>query len=353
MGDDVDWQGIISRAIEKEASDIHLTVGQRPHMRCDGVLVSMDGRPLTEQFMAAFDAVIMDEGQRKRLARECDIDLSWTFAGRRFRVNAYRQQGYPALAIRLLPERIPTLAEIGAPQAWQKIKELDQGLVLVCGRTGSGKSTTLAAFIETLNRERAYHIVTLEDPIEYVFQPDKCFISQRELGRDFYDFAEALRGGLREMPDVVLVGEIRDKETMLTALAAASAGMLVLGTLHSGSAAAAVLRVEGMFPLEERASVRSLLAEVLQGIFAQQLLPAARGGRTALVEVLLANATVRSLIRQAKYNQLSSVMLSQQELGMQTFAVAVQKMQQAGLIEKSMGEQVKAQARGAQYELSL
>ena len=163
MDEEISWQELIRRAMEKEASDMHWTVGQRPHMRCEGVLAPVDGRPLTEPFMAGFCAVIMDEEQRKRLAREKDIDVSWTFAGRRFRVNAYYQQGFPALAIRLLPERIPSLADIGAPKAWQRIKAFDQGLVLVTGRTGSGKTTTLAAFIEELNQEKAYHIITLEE----------------------------------------------------------------------------------------------------------------------------------------------------------------------------------------------
>ncbi|SHK78552.1 twitching motility protein PilT [Selenomonas ruminantium] len=157
MDDDADWQELISRAIESEASDIHLTVGQRPHMRCDGILQIVDSRPLTEAFMSGLCSVMMSDIQREWLARVCDIDFSWTYAGRRFRVNAYRQQGYPALTLRLLPERIPSLAGIGAPQAWQKMKELDQGLILVCGRTGSGKTTTLAAFIEELNQEKAYH----------------------------------------------------------------------------------------------------------------------------------------------------------------------------------------------------
>ena len=336
MCDDSDWQGLIGQVIENEASDIHMTVGQRPHMRCQGILSAMDKAPLTECFMSGFGSVMMNEPQRERLAREREIDLSWTYAKRRFRVHAYYQQGVLALALRLLPERIPTLAELGAPAAWHKIKELDQGLVLVTGRTGSGKTTTLAAFIEELNQEKSYHVVTLEDPIEYVFQPDRCFISQRELGRDFHDFAAALRGALREMPDLILVGEIRDRETMAVALMAASAGMLVLGTLHSASAAEAILRVEGLFPLEERASVRSLLAEVLRGIFAQRLIPSVGGGRAGLVEVLLANSASKSLIRQGKYGQLSSVMLSGQEQGMQPFSAAAQKLWQAGRIDASV-----------------
>lgn len=344
MHNEVDWRELIGKAIEQEASDIHLTVGQRPHLRCEGKLLALDSPLLTEVFMQELCAVIMNDHQREKWERECDMDLSWTFRGRRFRVNAYRQQGYPALAIRLLPDRIPRLAELNVPAVWQKMKELDQGLILVTGRTGSGKTTTLAAFIEELNQEKAYHIVTLENPIEYVFTPQSSFISQREWGRDFYSFPEALRGALREMPDVVLVGEIRDYETLTTALAAASAGMLVLGTLHSASAADTILRMEGMCPQPERAGLRCLLAEVLQGIFAQRLIPAANGGRVPLTEVLLVNPAVRSLIRQEKYSQLSSVMLSQQAMGMQTLAVSLQKLWQAGLIngntrDKFSGEQ--------------
>ena len=163
MCDGVSWQVLISKAIEKEASDIHLTVGQCPHIRIEGILQAMVCVPLTESFMSEFYSVILNDAQQERLTKERDIDLSWTFAGRRFRVNAYYQQGWPALAIRLLPERIPSLAELGAPKAWRKIKEFDQGLVLVTGRTGSGKTTTLAAFIEELNREKSYHIITLEE----------------------------------------------------------------------------------------------------------------------------------------------------------------------------------------------
>ena len=336
----MDWHDLIHKAIEREASDIHFTVDQRPHMRCLGVLQPMDGCLLTKAFMTDICAVIFNSAQQEQLEREREIDLSWTFAGRRFRVHAYYQQNWLALAFRLLPEQIPTLAALRAPKVWQKMKELSQGLILVTGRTGAGKSTTLAAFIEELNREKSHHIITLEDPIEYIFRPDKCFISQRELGRDFLSFASALKGSLREMPDIVLVGEIRDGETLATALAAASAGILVLGTLHSATAADAMLRMEGLFSLEERISLRYLLAEVLRGVFAQQLVADTRGGRIAITEVLLANPTVCSLIRQGKYSQLSSVMLSQQAMGMQTMNVAAQQLWQAGLIERSILDKI-------------
>ena len=339
MSGETDWQNLIYTAIEKEASDIHLTVGQKPHMRCLGILQPLDSRPLTEKIMSEACSVILNDCQRERLTRERELDLSWMFEGRRFRVHAYYQQGWPALAFRLLPERIPTLAELGAPRAWQQMKDVDQGLILVTGRTGSGKSTTLAAFIEELNREKSYHIVTLEDPIEYILEPQQSFISQRELGRDFLSFEQALKGALREAPDVIMVGEIRDAETMKAALAAAATGVLVLGTLHSQDAEETALRGEGLFPLGEQAQVRAQFAEVLTGVFAQRLLPGVGGGRVNLTEVLLAVPAVRSLLRQGKYNQLGSVMLSHGRQGMQTADMALDALAGAGYISREVWAQ--------------
>lgn len=336
MCSDADWQGLIGRVIENEASDIHMTVGQRPYIRCQGILSVMDTDPLTEGFMSDFCAVILSESQRERLARDRDIDLSWTHAGRRFRVNAYYQQGFPALAIRLLPERIPSLAELGAPKAWQKLKEVDHGLILVTGRTGSGKTTTLAAFIEELNRAKSYHIVTLEDPIEYVFTPRKCFFSQREMGRDFLDFSQALKSALREAPDVILVGEIRDALTMKTAMMAAETGILVLASLHTPSAEETALRVEGLFSLAEQEIIRAEFSEVLAGIVSQQLLPGTGGSRVNASEVLLRDPAVRNIIRQGRYSQLSSVMLSHQQQGMQTKDRALDKLLQDGRISQEI-----------------
>lgn len=338
MSKDADWHDIIGRAIDSEASDIHLTVGQRPFMRRDGVLAAMGGSTLTEAFMTEFCSVILSDEQRERVEKERDADLSWNFAGRRFRVNAYYQRGWPALALRLLPERIPSLAELGAPAAWQNIKELDHGLVLVCGRTGAGKTTTLAAFLEELNREKSYHIVTLEDPIEYVFTSQKAFFSQRELGRDFFSFHQALKSALREAPDVIMVGEIRDAVTLQTAMAAAATGILVLGTLHTQSAEETALRVEGLFPLGEQAQVRAQFAEVMAGVFAQRLLPKAGGGRVSMTEVLLTVPAVRNLIRQGKYAQLASVMLSHGSRGMQTADAALEALYRSGKISQEILE---------------
>ncbi len=334
MCDGVSWQELISRAIEHEASDIHLTVGQSPHIRIDGILQAMECGPLTESFMSELYSVILNESQQERLANERDIDLSWNFAGRRFRVNAYYQQGFPALAIRLLPERIPSLAELGAPKAWQKLKEVDHGLILVTGKTGSGKTTTLAAFIEELNREKSYHVVTLEDPIEYVFKPEKCFFSQRELGRDFLDFYQGLKSALREAPDVILVGEIRDAKTMKTAMMAAETGILVLASLHTPSAEETALRVEGLFSLAQQEIVRAQFGAVMAGIVSQCLLPGIDGGRVNLSEVLLADPAVRNIIRQGKYSQLGSVMLSHQSQGMQTRDMALDSLLHSGRIDR-------------------
>lgn len=336
MRDETGWHDFIRMAIEKEASDIHLTAHQRLHMRCLGVLQPMDSRPLTEEFMSNLCSAILNDGQREKLARERELDLSWTFDGRRFRVHAYYQQGWPALAFRLLPERIPTLAELGAPRAWQKMKDIDHGLILVTGRTGSGKTTTLAAFIEELNREKSYHVVTLEDPVEYVFEPKECFFSQRELGRDFLDFHQALRSALREVPDVIMVGEIRDAQTMKTAMMAAETGILVLASLHTSSAEETALRVEGLFSLAEQEIVRAQFADVLTGIVSQTLVPGVSGGRVNVSSVLLRDPAVRNIIRQGKYSQLSSVMLSHQQQGMQTRDKALDSLLQAG----SIGQEV-------------
>ena len=240
--------------------------------------------------------------------------------------------------MRVLPERIPSLAAIHAPAALQGLLSARQGLVLVTGRTGSGKTTTLAAFLQAVNESQAAHILTLEDPIEYVFAPSRCFISQREFGRDFLAFPEALRSALREMPDILLVGEIRDRETMTTALMAAETGMLVLGTLHTRGAAEAVRRIEGFYPQEEQSIVRAQVADVFCAIFAQELLPARRSGRVPLVEVLLREPSVCSLIRQGKYSQIEMAMMTHQAQGMQTRRQALQKLLQQGLIAREVYE---------------
>ena len=340
------WQQIIQAAIQCEASDIHLTARQRVHFRVAGTLSPFSDIVLAEGFLSAQLQALLDDSQRTQLQAERALDFSCCMLGRRFRGNAYYQQGVLALALRLLPNRIPTLDELQAPRALFSLLAADHGLVLVCGPVGSGKTTTLAAFLDAVNYRRAAHIITLEDPLEYIFTPACCFISQRELGRDFSSFPLALRSALREAPDIILVGEIRDQETLRTALMAAAAGILVLGTLHTRSAVDAVSRMEGMFPSGQQASVRAQVADVLTGVFAQRLLPCQQGGRVCMAEVLLTEPAVRNLIRQGKYMQLESIMLSHQQDGMQTRSMAVDRLYQDGMISHETRERFRSPATG-------
>ena len=333
------WQQVIQAAIGRAASDIHLTGGQCPYFRVDGKLASFSEIPLAADCLPQQLQALLTEYQWQHLQTDRTLDFSCSMAGRRFRGNAYYQQERLALALRLLPEQIPTMEELSCPQALYSLLDADHGLVLVCGQVGAGKTTTLAAFLDAINHQRSAHIVTLEDPIEYIFQPDCCFISQRELGADFDSFPQALRSALRESPDIVLVGEIRDRETLQTALMAAAAGMLVLGTLHTRNVCDAVMRMEGLFPADQQDSVRAQIAEVLSGIFAQRLLPRRQGGRICMTEVLLAEPSVRNLIRQGKAAQLESIMLSHQKDGMQTRGMAVEHLYEKGMISRETREQ--------------
>lgn len=334
MDKNINWKKLIDIAITNEASDIHLTGQQQPYMRCSGKLTSLAAEPLSLAILTEICAALMTAKQLTQLEQARELDFSWQFANRRFRVHAYYQQGQVALALRLLPSKIPTLASLGVPSAWQSMKSLTQGLILVTGRTGSGKSTTLAAFIEELIQNNAYHVVTLEDPIEYLYSTASGFISQRELGKDFFSFPQAIRASLREAPDVIFIGEIRDRETMAAALWAAFTGALVLGTIHADSIAKTFFRIESFFASNDQARLRYELADVLRAIFTQQLLPAANGARVCLTEVLINELTVSSIIKQGKYYQLPSIMLQKQSLGMQTREMALAKLYQSGKITK-------------------
>lgn len=320
---------ILTSAIKLDASDIHLTAGQKIFFRVAGELVQF-GEILTADELQK----ILDELTPSRLTAQLQKNLSVDFSyveknlGRRFRVNIYYQRKLPAVAFRLIREKIPTLEEIGAPAALKNLIHAPQGLILVTGRTGSGKSTTIAAFLNKLCKVRPCHLLTLEDPIEFEYDAPKSFISQRELGQDFLNFADAVRTALREMPDVLLIGEIRDAETMHAALEASAAGVLVVATLHTKSAAETAMRVETMFPLVQRDAVRDLFADEFSTIISQQLLTKSDGGRICAAEVLIANPASRSLIRQGKYVQLPTVMMSGQAQGMQTMEMAIKKVRQ-------------------------
>lgn len=349
---------VLAEAIRQEASDIHLAAGQAPFLRVDGALSAWgtaslleSGRPLAaraeQELLSAaemedFFGGFLTETEHAALRRERQLDFSLTAQGRRFRAHAYSQKGAWALALRLLPQRIPPLASLGVPMALSSLLSAGDGLILVGGRTGSGKSTTLASFIEEMNRQRAAHIVTLEDPIEYEFLPKRCFISQRALGRDFLSFPAGLRSALREDPDVIFVGEIREPETVRIALQAAETGCLVLATLHTKDAAEAALRLEGMFSGEEQAQIRSQLSLVLRAVFSQRLLAAASGGRVLAAEALVAVPAVRNLIRAGKVAQLRDAILAGRAAGMQTLAQSVEELFRAGKIARATWEEALA-----------
>ena len=318
---------ILYEAVSLNASDIHLTVGQPPFLRVAGEIFQ-SGEILTAQDVGKFLDELLTPRLRGELERNLAVDFSHVEENlsRRFRVNVYYQRKNPALALRLIAKEIPTLDELGAPTALKNFFTAAQGLILVTGRTGSGKSTTLAAFLNKLTKIRPCHLLTLEDPIEFEYSTEKSFVSQRELGQDFLNFADAIRTAMREMPDVLLIGEIRDAETMHAALEAAAAGVLVLATLHTKSAAETAMRVETMFPLVQRDAIRDLFADQFSAIISQQLVKTARG-RTCAAEVLLANPAARSLIRQGKYVQLQNVMMSGRAQGMQTMEAALKEVE--------------------------
>src|SRR6266540_3237477 len=312
---------LLEQMVAHNASDLHITVGSRPALRVRGHLERLEGFPelTTEDTRQLLYRMISSE-QQKRLEIERQLDLSYSMPGlARFRVNIYSQRESLAGAFRLIPDELKSLEELGLPTSLYQLCHKPRGLVLVTGPTGSGKSTTLAALIDEINRTRAEHIITIEDPIEFLHRHKRCIVNQRELGPDATTFADALKGALRQDPDVILLGEMRDLETIATALTAAETGHLVFGTLHTQSAPSTIDRVIDVFPAEQQQQVRTQLASTLQGVVTQTLLPTADGtGRVAALEILFPDDAVRNLIRQGKVEQVYSVMQTNSSRGMQT-----------------------------------
>ncbi len=311
---------LLTRTAELGASDLHVTVGTAPAARVRGELVSFDGEPLDADTTRSLLYRILTTEQQKRFELDRQLDFSYGVPGvARFRVNVYQQRESVAAAFRVIPDELKTLEELGLPEGLRSLTELPRGLVLVTGPTGSGKSTTLAALIDEINRTRTDHIITIEDPIEFMHRHKRCVVNQREIGVDATSFGAALRAALRQDPDVILLGEMRDLETISTALTAAETGHLVFGTLHTQSAPSTIDRIIDVFPAEQQEQVRTQLAGALQGVVTQSLLPTADGrGRAAALEILLPDDAIRNLIRQGKIAQIYSYMQTGSRAGMQT-----------------------------------
>ena len=313
-----DFKYVVYRALECKASDLHLTVGLPPVYRIDGELVNEGEEILEEKDIAAAVRLLASDKQMEEFRRTGEIDFAVTYDGSiRMRCNAFFQQRNTALALRLLPLRVPTVAELELSPVIVEQAEKPRGLVLLTGPTGSGKSSTLAALLDHINHTRRRHIITLENPIEFLYTHDKCMINQREVGDDTESFAAGLRAALRQDPDVILVGEMRDLETISTAITAAETGHLVFGTLHTKGAANTIDRIIDVFPPAQQEQIRIQLADVLECVISKALLPKIGGGRVPAYEILVATPAVRSLIRQNKSFQITSTMQTGKRQGMQ------------------------------------
>lgn len=311
---------LLEEVVKKKASDLHLQVGLAPTLRIDGKLAPVQGgQVLDEASVEKLIFAMLDDDQKQILLKDKEFDFSFAFGDLgRFRVNAFHERGNLAAALRLIPNVITSVEELGLPNIVNKFTEYPRGLVLVTGPTGSGKSTTLAAMIDRINTERAEHIITIEDPIEFTHKSKKSVVVQREVHYDTYSFSASLRSSLRQDPDVVLIGEMRDLETISAAITIAETGHLVFATLHTNSASQSIDRMIDVFPPHQQPQIRAQLANILMAICSQRLVPSIGGGRVASAEILVATAAVRNIIREGKAHQLEAVIQTGAEHGMQS-----------------------------------
>ena len=326
-------RALLEEMVERDASDLHVAAGIPPRLRIDGALTdARRGSALAPREAAELVDSVLTHARRKRLAAGCEIDFAFDLGDlARFRCSCFRQRGQPAMALRRIPHEIPRLEDLHLPGVVTRLVERPHGLVLVTGPTGSGKSTTLAAMLNRINETRKGHIVTIEDPVEFVHRSRGCVVSQREVGSDTKSFAAALRSATRQDPDVILIGEMRDPETIAAALTIAETGHLVLATLHTNSAAASVHRIIDVFASGRQAQVRAQLALVLEGVMTQNLLPRQRArGRVAACEVLICTPAVRAAIRDRKVHQIPSMMQAGRKHGMQTMNDALRRLRMRG-----------------------
>ena len=321
------------------ASDLHLTSGSAPYMRIHGDMEKLNYREVTAETAESLIFEILTEKQQERFKENWDLDLSYPLEGiGRFRMNVFMQRHGMSAVFRLIPEEIKTVEELGLPQQLSSLIDASEGLILVTGPTGSGKSTTLAAMIHTINMNEQAHIITIEDPIEFVHRNQRCLVSQREVESHTKSFGNALRAALREDPDIILLGEMRDLETVSMAITAAETGHLVFGTLHTNSAIKTIDRVIDVFPEAQQTQIRVMLSESLRGVVAQSLLPRPdHKGRVAVAEILVNVPAVANLIREGKTHQIANVMQTGRAHGMVTFEGAVQDLMQKGVVSKEDG----------------
>lgn len=327
-------ENLLEHVIKNKASDLHIQVGLQPIIRVDGKLSPIADKPvLDEATIEGLIFAILDEDQKQVLLKDKEFDFSFAFGELgRFRVNAYHERGNLAAALRLIPNEILSTEQLGLPEVVNSFADYPRGLVLVTGPTGSGKSTTLASLIDKINAERAEHIITIEDPIEFTHKSNKSVVVQREVHYDTYSFSAALRSSLREDPDVVLIGEMRDLETISAAITIAETGHLVFATLHTNSAAQSIDRMIDVFPPHQQPQIRSQLSNILMAIVSQRLVPTIGGGRVAATEILVANSAVRNIIREGKSHQLDAVIQTGADKGMQSMDRTLISLIKAGSI---------------------
>jgi len=345
---------LLTATVNSGASDLHLTVGRPATARRDGVLVSFENVPvLTGDEIDRMIYSLLDERKMEELRKERQVDFSFGVSGLgRFRANAFQQRGTLSLALRVVPFRVRSLEELGAPEACTSLLNKPYGIVLVVGPTGSGKSTTLAAMIDRINETKPVHILTIEDPVEYLHQHKVAMVNQREVGSDVESFTDGLRSALREDPDVVLLGEMRDLDSIQISLSLAETGHLVFATLHTNDAAQALDRIIDVFPGERRDQIQIMLAGALQGVISQRLLPSIGGGRVAAYEVMMANEAIKNLVREGKSRQMRNMISTGAGEGMQTIEMDLARLVAAGLITMETAMDASAYPKEIQAQMA-
>ncbi len=331
---------LIEEVIRKDATDLHLVANKPPMLRIDGSLVSAENsQPLNEEEVKELSLSLLSQEQQDRFSEQKDIDFSFSFKSQaRFRANIYKQLGKISAALRFLPTHIRSIEDLNLPPVLHQFTQMSQGFFLVVGPSGHGKSTALAAMLDEINRTRHDHILTIEDPIEYMFLPDKCIIDQREVGMDVFDFHSGLRAMFREDVDACMIGEMRDAETVSTAITAAETGHLIFSTLHTNTAAQTIDRIIDIFPPHQQIQIRSQLASTLLGILSRRLIPVIGGGLINAVELLIANSAVRNLIREGKVHQIDMVIETSSEEGMISLNRSLADLVQRKIISRESAE---------------